>query len=470
MRTRATLAAVAMLGLLAGCAGPRPRLPTDATVVPPPAWRGTASGLAGELSPTWWEAFGDPGLTGIVAAALANNDDIKIAAARVAQLVAQSELARAQRLPNVNGAIDLQRSRSVSPFLTPELQTVHEPLVTLSYDADLFGRLRLASDAVRAQLLATRAAQADVRLLVAATAARLWFTLRALDARLDTLRATLVARQETLHLLQRQVAAGYAARLDLTQAEADLWSTEQQIPGTELAIRRTEDGLSLLLGRNPGDIERGASRLQPAQPAVPATLPSVLLRRRPDIVEAEGLLVAADRELDASRAAFMPDVQLSASLGRVSSTLLNNPINVFMLGASVLAPIFDAGRLKAQEDASAALRDQAAFAYRKAVLNAFAEVEDSLAATQRLRQQLDALLAQEQALRRSFQIASERYRAGYSPFLDQLDAQRNLLSVQLAIAQARADHLSAYVTLFQALGGGWDRALVDAPGAPASSP
>ncbi|MDB5856831.1 MAG: transporter [Ramlibacter sp.] len=453
-----------MLGLLAGCAGPRPAPPSEAAVVPPPAWRTSAARSDADVSPTWWEAFGDPGLTRIVAAALDGNDDIRIAAARVAQLMARSELARAQRLPDVSGAWAGQRSRSVGPFATPQTQTASEPVVTLSFDADLFGRLRFASDAVRAELLATRAAQADVRLLVAATAARLWFTLRALDARLATLRETVAARQETLRLMQRRVAAGYAAQLELTQADAELRSTEQQVPVAELGIQRTEDALSLLLGRNPGPIERGEPLLQLARPAVPATLPSALLRRRPDIVEAEERLVAADRSLDASRAAFMPDLQLSANLGRVSSSLLASPITVFTLGASILAPIFDAGRLRAQQDASAALRDETAFAYRKAVLNAFAEVEDSLAATQRLREQLDALLAQEQALRRSFQIASERYRAGYSPFLDQLDAQRNLLSVQLAVAQARADQLNAYVTLFQAFGGGWDRSQMEAAG------
>jgi NodT family efflux transporter outer membrane factor (OMF) lipoprotein len=462
MRSRSTLA---LLAVLAGCAGPRPPVPPDAAVTPPAAWRTPVGQAAAEVSATWWEGFGDPGLSRIVAAALADNDDIRIAAARVEEFIGQAELARAQQLPRVDGAMVYERQRSINPaFGVPVVQTIAEPAITASFDADLFGRLRAASAAARANLLATRAAQADVQLLVVATAAREWFTLRSLDARLATLKATLEARAQTLALVRRRVGVGYAAQLDLAQAESEYRATEQQIPGTELAIRRTENALCLLLGRNPGPIERGDETLETMLPAIPATLPSALLRRRPDIVEAEDRLVAADRTLDASRAAFMPDLQLSGSFGRVTSSLLkNDPIDVFTIGASVLAPIFDGGRLKAQQHTAAARRDEAAFAYRKTALSAFADVENSLSATQRLQEQLDSLLAQKTALQKTLLIASQRYKAGYSPFLDQLDAQRGLLSVQLALAQTRADQLNAYVTLFQALGGGWDRSLIDAP-------
>jgi NodT family efflux transporter outer membrane factor (OMF) lipoprotein len=456
-------AALAALALLAGCAGPRPAVPPDTQVVPPAAWR-TASARPGtEPSATWWDAFGDPGLTRIVAAALADNDDVRIATARVEELMGQAAFARAQRLPELDGTVVYQRDRSINPARgLPQVENVTEPVLAFSFDADLFGRLRAADAAARANLLGTRAAQADVRLLVAATAARDWFTLRSLDERLATLRQTLDARAQTLKLVRRRVSVGYAAQLDLAQAEAEYRATEQQIPATELAIRRTEDALSVLLGRNPGAIDRGEPAIEAPPPSVPAALPSSLLRRRPDIVEAEERVVAADRALDASRAAFMPDLRLSGDWGHVTSTILgNHPVDVFTIGASILAPILDAGRLKAQEDSAAARRDQAAFAYRKATLEAFGQVEDALAATQRLHEQLDSLQAQKSALDKTLQIASQRYKSGYAPFLDQLDAQRGLLSVQLAITQARADELNAYVTLFQALGGGWDRSLLE---------
>jgi NodT family efflux transporter outer membrane factor (OMF) lipoprotein len=454
--------ALAALVLLAACAGPRPPAPTESNVNPPAAWRDAEGRVGPELSATWWDAFGDPGLTRVVAAALADNDDVKIAAARVQELMGEAALAHAQRLPEVDGQVTYQRDRSINPaFGMPQVENVSEPVVAFSFDTDLFGRLRLGDAAARADLLASRAAQADVRLLVAASAARTWFTLRSLDDRLATLRQTLDARQHTMDLARRRVSMGYAAQLDLAQAEAEYHATEQQIPATVLAIRRTEDALSILLGRNPGPIERADGAAEPVLPEVPAAVPSSLLRRRPDIVEAEERVVAAEHDLDASRAAFMPDLRLSANWGHVNSTLLRNPVDVFTIGASVLAPIFDAGRLQAQQDSAAARRNQAAFAYRKAALEAFGQVEDALAATQRVGEQLLALEAQRSALEQSLKIASARYKSGYSPFLDQLDAQRNLLSVQLAIAQARGDMLNAYVTLFQALGGGWDRALIE---------
>jgi len=454
-RRRAEAAALA-LALLAGCAGPRPEPPAAAAVTPPAAWRGAAPS-EGDVQARWWEAFGDPGLSRLVDSALANNVDVALAAARLEELAAQARLAQAQRLPEVDGGFGKQRERSINPaFGVPELQTASEWVLQASYDVDLFGRLRQADAAARATLLATRAAQADVRLAVAAGAARGWFALRALDARLATLRATLEARRATLRVVGRRAGAGYASKLELAQAEAEEQATAQQLPATELAIRRAEDALCVLLGDTPHAIERGGAP-GATLPGVPAALPSALLRRRPDIVEAEERVVAADRALDAARAAFMPDVKLAASFGEARSSLLpSNPIDVWSFGASVLAPLLDAGRLKAQEDAVAARRDAAAFAYRRTALKAFAEVEDALAATEHARAQHEALAAERGALERALALAQRRYRAGYASFLEQLDAQRQLLAVELALAQSDADRHDAAVALFQALGGGWD--------------
>lgn len=459
MRNRLTIVA---LTVLAGCAGPRPPVPPEARVTPPAEWRTSASQPDGELSATWWEGFDDPGLTRIVAEALANNDDINIAAQRVEELMAQADFAHAQQFPQVDGRIVLERDRSINPaFGIPQVQTATEPLLSFSFDTDLFGRLRSATAAARADLLGTQAAEASVKLLVASTAARDWFTLRSLDQRLAILKQTLIAREQTVELVRRRVAVGYAAQLDLAQADAEYQGTAQQIPATQLAIRRAEDALCVLLGRNPGDIEREGPALAPKLPLIPQMLPASLLRRRPDIVDAEERIVAADHTLDASRAAFMPDLTLAGDIGRVHSTLLDHRIDVFTIGASILAPIFDAGRLQAQQGVAAARRNEAAYAYRKAAIGAFSEVEDALSATRQLKEQIASLDAQRQALQRTVQIASQRYKAGYSPFLDQLDAQRTLLSVQLLLSQVTAEQLNAYVTLFQALGGGWDRRLID---------
>jgi outer membrane protein TolC len=214
------------------------------------------------------------------------------------------------------------------------------------------------------------------------------------------------------------------------------------------------------LGDDPHGIERGIELSAISSPTLPSLLPSTLLRRRPDIAEAERNIVAADRSLDAARAAFMPDVRLGASGGYVNSSLIPDPVAVFSLGASVLAPLYEGGRLHAQADAAAARRDEAAFAYRKAALNAFREVENALAAVQHTAERELILLQQRDALARALEQATKRYRAGYSSYLDQLDAQRGLLSAELSVVQASGDHLASIVSLFQALGGGWEASPV----------
>jgi len=244
--------------------------------------------------------------------------------------------------------------------------------------------------------------------------------------------------------------------LDLTRAQAELAATEQLVPDLELAIAKTENGLSILLGRAPGSIVRGGHFDRLSLPDVPVSLPSVLLRSRPDIAAAEARLAATDHTLDAARAAFLPDIQLAVSGGLAGSTLVNaSPVGIWSIGGSILAPIFDAGRLQAQQDAAIARRDEAAFAYRKTTLQAFREVEDDLAAVAKNRQQFDLLTQERDVLARTFQLATRRYREGYASYLDQLDAQRNLLSSELALVQSRLDRFNAAVNLCQALGGGW---------------
>ncbi|MEM4987210.1 efflux transporter outer membrane subunit [Collimonas sp. H4R21] len=449
-RTIALLLVVA----LAACAGPRPAPPLAADVVPPAAWRDDPA-LGSELAAGWWQGFGDPVLTRIVETALANNLDVAVSAARVEAARAQFRLSEAQRLPNLAGSLGGGRQRDVSPFGKPETQTAGQAELSVSYDLDLFGRLASASSAARASLLASTAAHDSVRLAVAASAASGYITLRALDARLAILRDTLAARSASLKLARRRAEAGYSSMLDLRQAEAEYSATEQLIPAAELAIRRQEDGLSLLLGDNPQGIDRGSDLAALTAPSAASGLPSALLRRRPDIAQAEQQLVAADHSLDAARAAFMPNIQLTASGGYVASTLLTSPIAIFALGGSVLAPIFDSGRLRAQADTAAARRDEAAYLYRKTALTAFKEVDESLSAIRRNADQEQAIAAQRQALARALALATSRYRAGYSPYLEQLDAQRSLLSTELSLIQVRADRLIAAVNLFQALGGGW---------------
>jgi NodT family efflux transporter outer membrane factor (OMF) lipoprotein len=275
-------------------------------------------------------------------------------------------------------------------------------------------------------------------------------------ASVEILRDTLTDRDAELEIARRRAAAGYSTQLDLAQAQAAYDDTEQLIPATQLAIARQENGLSTLLGDTPQGVDRGGHIDALVAPEVPVSLPANLLRRRPDISAAEQRLVASDRALDAARAAFLPDITLAASGGFVGSTLVDaSPVAVWNLGGSILAPLFDSGRLHAQRDAATARRDQAAFEYRKTALTAFREVEDALAAEQREAERERSLVAERDVVARALALATNRYRAGYSTYLEQLDAERSLLSIRLSLAQARADRLNAAVSLYQALGGGW---------------
>lgn len=317
-------------------------------------------------------------------------------------------------------------------------------------------RLRNSAAAAKAQLLATDGSRATVRLAIAAGVVSGYVQLRTFDERRAILRRTLDARADTLKLIRRRAEAGYGSQLDLAQAEAEYQAAAQVLPTVDLAITKIENGLSILLDRAPGPIARGSALTALSVPAIPSQLPARVLRQRPDIAAAEQQIVAADRALDAARAAFLPDIKLAASGGGVASSLLpDDPLSIFSLGGSILAPIFNGGRIRAQADGAAARRDQAAFAYRRAALAAFREVEDGMASVERYGEQEAVLTRQQAALLRVQQLASRRYREGYSPYLEQLDAERSLLSAQLSLVQARSDRLLASAALFQALGGGW---------------
>ncbi|MEG3123889.1 efflux transporter outer membrane subunit [Sphingomonas sp. GB1N7] len=441
---------------LGGCIlpGKRAVAPPSSAVVPPPAWR-TQLPTGGPVQVDWWQAFGDPVLSALVERALAANVDIQTAAARVEEARATEALSRAQLLPQIGGTVPETQGQTLSPFGTPSQAIGAQPSLSASYDLDLFGRLRLASRAARAQLLASEGARDTVRLATAASTASGYITLRALDQRLAIARATLASREDAQRIARRRFETGYSSRLEYRQAQAEYNATAQLVPAAELAITRQENALSVLTGRAPDAIQRGLALDRLASAPIPDGLPAYLLRRRPDLYQAEQTLVAADRSLDSQRAAMLPNVSLTGSVGLVLSTALANPVGVFSLGGSILAPIFDGGRLRAQERAATARRDQAAFAYRRTALTAFREVDDALAGVRRIQQQATALALQTEAARGALQNASNRYRAGYSAYLEQLDAQRSLLTAELTLVQTRTDRLTNYVALYQAMGGGW---------------
>jgi multidrug efflux system outer membrane protein len=382
--------------------------------------------------------------------------------ARVEEARALSRLARAQQMPLATLSLSTGRSRIL--VLTDGVDGYSAlPQVAVSYDLDFFGRLSTATASARAALLASATARDSVALATAGTTASSYISLLGLDARLATTRATLASRAEALRVARRRAAAGYISQLELRQAESEYQATEQLVPAAELAVSRQENALSILLGDPPGDIKRGVEFSALLTPDIPEGLPSTLLSRRPDLVSARAALVATERTLDSTRAAEFPDFSLTATGGAALSTALPNPVALYSAGANVLSPLIDGGRLRAHADAAAARRDQAAFAYRHAVLGAFREVEDGLVSVQRLHEEQVAIDDEVATLSETLRLATNRYNDGYAPYLDQLDAQRGLLAAQLIAIQIATDRLNAMVTLYQALGGGWQQPVGDQP-------
>lgn len=447
--------AVAALALaLAACAGPMPRVPPGAAVVPPADWR-TDAGPGAPVDAQWWRGFGDPVLARLVQAALVRNTDIAIAATRVQEARAQERIARSQLFPSLDLAVGATHSRALGPLGRPVETTAAQPVFQAAYELDLFGRVRHQVTAAEAGTLGAEAARDAAALSVAAATASGYITLRALDARLAIARETLASRGEALRIARSRAEVGYTSQLELRQAQAEYEATAQLVPQLELAVARQENALSVLAGTPPRAIERGVAFAGLQRPPVPDGLPSDLLRRRPDIAQAEFALAASDATLAAARAQFLPQVRLSATAGAVVTSALDDPVAIWSIGGSLLAPLFNGGRLRAQADVAAARRDQAAYAYRRTVLAAFREVEDALAATVKLARQHERLEAQRAAVADALRHARNRYQAGYSSYLEQLDAQRALFNVELALVQTETDQLNALVALYQAMGGGW---------------
>ncbi|MFC7205839.1 efflux transporter outer membrane subunit [Comamonas endophytica] len=331
-----------------------------------------------------------------------------------------------------------------------------QPGLQASWEPDLWGRLSQLNQAAGERLIASQADRDAVALSVAATTVQAYVGLRSLQAQQAISEATLAAREQALALALDQVRVGYISQLQQTQAQAELAAVQQQVEQLNWQIDRQLSTLNLLQGQAGGVKPAPGVRLQDLQlPAVPATLPSQLLERRPDIARAAALLAASDHQLQAQRAAFLPQVNLSASVGSLLVNALSyDPLTVWSLGGSLLAPLFDAGRLQAQFDAVSAQRDQAALAYRGAVLSAFADTENALTGSVRLAQQTRHAVERRDVLQRSLGFAHDRYQAGYASYIEELDAQRNLYAAQLEVVRLHQAELENRVQLYRALGVG----------------
>jgi len=441
-------------------------LPTPAAFrAPEPLPPGQAASFA-DLK--WFEVFKDDKLQDLIRTALRQNYDLRDAVLRVEEARANLGITRSNQYPNfgASGGVEINRlSRDGETPLPPVFLPSQNrnfgqaTLELLSFEIDIWGKLRRATEAARANLLSAEENRKAVVTTLVSDVATAYLTLRELDYALDISRRTLQTREESLALTKSRQTGGVSTLLDLRQAEQLVDTAAQTIPGIEQQMEQTENQITLLLGESPGNVARGRSLTeQNLTPEVPAGLPSELLERRPDIRAAEQTLIAANAEIGVAKAAYFPQVSLSGFLGGQStqlSSLFSGPNSVWSLVPQVTQPIFTAGRLKSGVKLAEAEREQALVQYEKTIQTAFTEVSDSLIAHQRVRESRERQEALVAALTDRVRLAYIRYRGGVDTQLNALDADRDLFQAQLDLAQIRLNELLTVVQLYKALGGGW---------------
>ncbi len=418
----------------------------------------------------WWEVFGDPQLRAYVAEALTNSWDLKIAAARVLQAEAVARVTRSQLFPNVGVGADWTTGRisengpmALPPGSDPQREYGSVYGTMAAYEVDLWGRLRRANEAARAQLLATEAARQTVRQTLVAQVAATYLRLLELDHELEISERTYTVRTNSLALTRARQEGDVASMQDVYQAEVLVSAARAAIADARRRVEQTENELNLLLGRNPGSPQRGESFLrQRVEVLVPPGLPSDLLERRPDLRAAEQLLVAANADIGQAKAAFFPRVTLTGLYGVQSvalSDLFTGASQTWQFGPAVSLPLFTGGALRGNLKLAQARFTEAVARYQKTVQNAFREVSDSLIAVQRTREFRERQEENTRARQSAAELANLRYEGGVTSYLEVLYTEQELFTAELLLAQARLNELLSVVSLYRALGGGWPESL-----------
>jgi multidrug efflux system outer membrane protein len=424
-----------------------------------PAPQAAAQSLGDEK---WWNVFQDPTLQGLIRTALKNNYDVRIAATRVLQAQAQLGITRADQLPSLSagGNITSLQNPAIGPIPSYEV-TQGALTASVGWNPDFWGKYRRATESSRATLLANEWAQKAVISTLVGSVAADYFTLRQLDLQLEITKRTYADREQSLQLTQQLEKAGINNLLDVRQSEQLVYTAATEIPDLERQIAQEENAISILLGKNPGDIPRGLKLTEePHAPDVPAGLPSALLERRPDIREAEQNLVAANAQIGVAKAAYFPQISLTGTAGYESPSLVNlftGPAGLWDLAGSFTQPIFEGGRLKNGVRLSEAQKQQMVLTYQQSIQGAFRDVSNALIAYRKDRefriQQEHLLFAAQDAAR----LSNQRFNAGTTDYLEVLTNETNAFSAELGLAQAQGNELIALVQLYQALGGGWQQ-------------
>ena len=458
--------------LLIGCrtVGPNYSRPT---IQPPDVFRGpsdqsSATDTASLADLKWFEVFKDAALQELIRTALVQNYDLRDAVARVDAARANLGITRADQLPTITANTDITTVRTSTSGSFPLPQGFEQRrtfgsvgLNLLSFEADIWGRLRRSTEAAQANLLATEENRKAVVTTLVGDVAAAYFNLLESDMELEIAKRTLATREESLKLIRNRHQKGVATLLDIRQGEQLVRTAQQAIPNIEQIIEQTENQISLLIGQQPGAIARGRSLTDQEQPpSVPPGLPSALLERRPDIRTAEQTLIAANAIIGVAKAAYYPRISLTGLLGSQSSQLLSlftGATGVWQFVPQVTQPIFTAGRLRSNVELTEAQKELALIQYERVIQTAFREVSDALVQHQKVREIRGTQESLVTTLQDRSRLSYLRYRGGVDTLLNALDADRDLFDAELGLAQTRRNELLTVVQLYRALGGGWQQ-------------
>jgi multidrug efflux system outer membrane protein len=459
------LVVFSLAAVLAGCfkVGPDYQKPEVDT---PKQWRFSEKGARETTNLKWWEQLGDPALNRLVEQAVRQNLDLKIAVANVDRFMGLYGSTRSNLFPQISGEAEYLRRQSSSKVLNLPEGVAFNPqdtdyarlAATMNWELDVWGALRRANEAALADMLAQDAFKRAVILTLVSQVAQTYIQLRTLDKNLEITKNVAEALEEELRIARVRFSEGYTSELEVNQVESEYQRRAALIPLAEQDIAVTEHALKVLLGENPGPIQRGRTLDELKLPAVPAGLPSDLLGRRPDIQQAEQELVAANARIGVARGLYFPRISLTGDVGQLSTqvaSLFTPGANFWTVGSALLTPIFTAGKIAGQVQAAEATQRAALDNYRRSIISAFREFEDALVSTQKTMEQREKQAKRVAAVQNYVNLAQVRYDEGYTDFITVLDSLRQLYEAQIELLQAQGAHFTASIQMYRAMGGGW---------------
>jgi len=430
----------------------------------PSKWRFEEADTQQTVNLAWWKEMQDPVLNDLIHTALRENQDIKIATARIEEFLGQMAITRSNLFPRVDGGAAGGREKVSGSGRTPlpdsvrDTDNFYQAGLSASWEIDLWGRIRRENEAARATLISSEEGRRSIILTLVSEVSGSYVHLRNLDRQLEISQRTVQSRADSLRLFQMRFQGGIVSELELSQIRSEYESALVTIPSTQKLIAQQEHALSILLGHNPGAISRGKTIDELVLPGIAAGLPSDLLERRPDIRQAEQDLIAANARIGAAKTLYYPSISLTGAFGFSSvdlSDLFTGSARTWNFTGSLTAPIFQAGAIAGQIQVAEAQQQQALYQYRKVIQTAFREVEDALVDQQRTREQLAIQERQVAALADYARIARLRYDNGYTSYIEVLDSERSLFSAELSQTQTQNNLFQSMVSLYKAMGGGW---------------